>query len=54
MSPELDQALVIGAIGAAIGFFAVRFARRWSKKGSSCSGGDCCAPGKGKAKLKKP
>lgn len=45
MSPELDQALVLGAIGAAIGFFAVRFGRKLTKK-DGCSGGDCCAPGK--------
>ena len=45
MSPEMDQALVMGAIGAAVGFFAVRFARKKANKGA-CSGGDCCAPGK--------
>lgn len=48
MSPELDQILVFGAIGAAFGFFAVRFGRKFTK--SDACGGDCCAPGKRKSK----
>ena len=46
MSPELDQMLVLGAIGAAFGFFAVRFGRKFTK--SDTCAGDCCAPGKRK------
>lgn len=45
MSPELDQTLVFGAIGAALGFFVVRFARKRPKPGA-CGGGGCCTPAK--------
>ena len=51
MSPELDQMLVLGAIGAAVGFFAVRFRRKFTRK-DGCAG-DCCAPGKSKSKKPK-
>ena len=42
MSPEIDQFLVMGAIGAALGYFGMRFLR---KKKGQCNSGSCCSAG---------
>jgi hypothetical protein len=53
MSPYLDQLLVFGAIGGAIGFFAVRFFRSKEAKGKGCGSGSCCTPSKRAGKIKR-
>jgi hypothetical protein len=44
VNPNLDQLLVFTAIGAAIGFFAVRFFRQMQAKDKGCGTGGCCTP----------